>query len=286
MDATKILNMENFVLPLPVSEAFGWNNKLVNSSYEPMIQAEQRNDGSVSAFITTESKAILFFEDCKANGKVGRIINDEVTMTPFGDYVLVLAKASVCVDDVVKGTAVAGQTFQVGNVAEMDQCVQFASGIARSRALTNAGYGVVSGITIPAPNGTPGDPASAGSPELPFRTDNLPGAATGIPASGAAGATYAGYPVPGVPATAGNPAPGPVVSPSGDAPIPVDHIGWAKNVFWPTKGKTMGELLAMSPKLIKWAAENISEKNDIRRAAVLLYPQACHILGVAPKQIA
>ena len=47
----------------------------------------------------------------------------------------------------------------------------------------------------------------------------------------------------------------------------------------------MGELLAMSPKDIKWAAENIREDNDVKRAAVALYPDACRILGIAPKQI-
>lgn len=295
MDVTKMVDIENVSLPQEVKEAFGWNTKLVDTSYTPMIQAEQRMDGSVSAFITTDSKAILFFEDCKANGKIGRIINDEVTLTPFGDQVMVLAKASVCVDDVVKGTAVAGQSFRIGCVEEMDQCVQFASGIARSRALTNAGYGVVSGVTIPAPGTNPGNPpqgdapgspATAGNPALPFRTDNLPGAATGNPASGTAGAAFAGYPVPGVPHTAGTPAPGPVTPPPGDAPVPIDPLAWAKNTLWPRKGKSMGELLAMSPKDIKWAAENMRENSDVKQAAVALYPSACRALGVAPKPIA
>lgn len=281
MDVTKMVDIENVNLPQEVNEAFGWNTKLVSSSYTPMIQAEQRMDGSVSAFITTESKAILFFEDCKANGKVGRIINDEVTLMPFGEQVMVLAKASVCVDDVVKGTAVAGQSFRIGCVEEMDQCVQFASGIARSRALTNAGYGVVSGVTIPAPNGNPSDPpqgsipgSPAGNPVLPFRMDNLPGAVPSPQAPVTAGTTFAG-----TPATA------PAVPPHGAAAAPVDPLAWAKNVDWPTKRKTMGELLAMSPKDIKWAAEYIREDNDVKRAAVALYPDACRILGVAPKQI-
>lgn len=314
MDATKMLNMENLVLPQPVYEAFGWNKKLVNASFEPMIQAEQKMDGSVSAFITTESKAILFFEDCKANGKVGRIINDEVTLTPFGDRVMVLAKASVCVDDVIKGTAVAGQTFQIGNVEEMDQCIQFASGIARSRALTNAGYGVVSGVTIPAPPLNLGDPANAGNPELPFRTDNLAGTVPGNPASVSAPTATGGYPVPdtvGNPSSApagyapGNPAENPAVTPGypipgmagtpapvppgyapGVAPVPNDPVIWAKAVRWPQKKKTMGELLAMSPKDIQWAAENMRQDSDVKRASMILYPEACRMLGIAPKKIA
>lgn len=288
MDITKLIDINTTQLPEEVSDAFGWNTKLVTSSYVPMIQAEQRMDGSVSAFITTDSKAILFFEDCKANGKVGRIINDEVTLMPFGEQVMVLAKASVCVDDVVKGTAVAGQTFKIGNVEEMDQCVQFASGIARSRALTNAGYGVVSGVTIPAFNGNPGSvqdnahgsPATVGNPPLPFRTDNLPGNTSGVPVG-----THAGVQVnnPAVIPATGNVASIQNAAAPGFAPN--DPSIWAKNVIWPTKRKSMGELLAMSPKDIKWAAENIREDNEIRRAAVILYPEACRTLGVAPKQI-
>lgn len=284
MDVTKMVDINTTQLPEEVMAAFGWNQKLVTSGYMPMIQAEQRMDGSVSAFITADSKAILFFDDCKANGKVGRILNDEVTLMPFGELVMVLAKASICVDDVVKGTGVAGQTFRIGNVEEMDQCVQFASGIARSRALTNAGYGVVSGVTIPAPGGDPsspvqsnepGSPATAGNSALPFRTDNLPGSATGTPASGTAGTTFVGAPASGA-----------VVSPPGGAPVPIDPLAWAKNTLWPAKRKMMGELLAMSPKDIKWAAENIRDNSDVKRAAVALYPDACRALGVAPKQIA
>lgn len=267
MDVTKMVDIENISLPQEVNDAFGWNTKLVKTSYNPMIQAEQRMDGSVSAFITTESKAILFFEDCKANGKTGRIINDEVTLMPFGEQVMVLAKASVCVDDVVKGTAVAGQSFRIGCVEEMDQCVQFASGIARSRALTNAGYGVVSGVTIPAPGGNPPQGTVPGS-------SATEGAVTGNPASAPTGATFAG-----------NPASGAIMSPPGGTPAPNEPSVWAKNVIWPTKRKTMGELLAMSPKDIKWAAENMREDSDVRRAAVILYPEACRLLGVAPKQL-
>lgn len=273
MDVTKLVDINN-TLPPEVTDAFAWNNRLVQSSYQPMIQAEVRADGSVSAFITTESKALLFFEDCAAKGKTGRIINDEVTLTQFGEYVLVQAKASVCVDDVVKGTAVAGQTFQIGNVAEMDQCIQFASGIARSRALTNAGYGVVSGVTLPAPNSDPGHPTPVGDPTLPFRMDNIPGIAPAISGSAPPVVAAPGYPIPGMPG-----------APTTSAPDPNDPVVWAKNVNWPTKRKSMGELLAMSPKDIKWAAENIRDDSEVKRAAVILYPEACRLLGVAPKQL-
>lgn len=277
MDITKLVDINTTKLPAEVSDAFAWNTKLVSSSYQPMIQAETRMDGSLSAFITADSKAILFFDDCKAKNQNGRIINDEVTLHSFGDRVLVIAKASVCVDDVIKGTAVAGQTFLIGNVEEMDQCVQFASGIARSRALTNAGYGVVSGVTLPVPGNAPGHSAPMGDPNLPFRTDNIPGTAPSIPNSASPMVALSGYPVPGMPG-----------APTTAAPNPNDPVVWAKNVQWPTKRKSMGELLAMSPKDIKWAAENENIRNDsdVKRAAVILYPEACRLLGVAPKQIA
>lgn len=273
MDVTKLIDI-NAALPQEVVNAFKWNTTLVSSDYQPVIQAEVRQDGSMSAFITADSKAILFFNDCAKQNKTGRIINDDVTLHPFNEYVLVVAKASVCVDDVVKGTAVAGQVFQIGNCAEMDQCVQFASGIARSRALTNAGYGVVSSVTLPAPNGGTENPAPDGEAGLPFQTNNLVGAAPGNPASAPTATVPSGYPYPGA-----------IAAPSTSASDPNDPSVWAKNIVWPTKRKTMGELLAMSPKDIKWAAENMRDDNDVKRAAAILYPEACRLIGVAPKPL-
>lgn len=269
MDATKIIDINKNNLPAEVSAAFAWNTRLVDSDYQPLIQAESRADGSVSAFITTDAKAILFFDDCKRNGKIGRIIDDEVTLTPLGEYVLVQAKAYIYIDDVLKGTAVAGQTFQIGNVGEMDQCIQMASGIARSRALTNAGYGVVSGVTIPAPGG----PAPADNQPLPFETANLPAAPT-----------FNGQPVQNnIPVQTAVPGAAPQM-PS-NVPNPNDPAVWAKNVFWAAKKNHMGSILATSPKDIKWVAESMSTDCEVRQAARILYPEACRMLGVAPKPL-
>lgn len=278
MDSTKIIDVASFSIPQEAMEAFAWNQKLTKSNYIPPLQGEAQDNGLLSVFISADNKAILFFDDCAANGKTGRIINDEVTLHPVGqDIMMVQAKAYVYIDDVLKGSAVAAQAFHVTEIPVMDRVVQYASGIAKSRALTNAGYGVVSGVMVPMPNENPAPAPDYGSgPVHPSQI--VPGFQ--MPSNGgftgAANSVPAGQPMMAVPTGATMPGNGSNLN---------DSLVWAKNVVWGAKKKTMGELLNTSPRDIQWAAESLNQNSDVKRAALILYPDACRILGVAPKQL-
>lgn len=298
MDVTKIIDLGNASIPTEVNNALAWNSKLVNSEYVPPIEGEIRADGSVAAFISADNKAILFFDDCRRNGKTGKIVNDEVTFIPFGtDLVMVQAKAFVYIDDVLKGTAVAGQVFRIGDTDTMDRVIQYASGLAKSRALTNAGYGVVSSVTIPAPGGVNDPPAPVGQQgeqQLPFRTDNLPTNPAqpqqygDQPSGTVQPQQYAGQP--------GMTAPAPQYSaPPGVAPNNVsafdDPVVRAKAVYWPAKKKTLGDMMLTGDGLqsIIWAAEKMSpnpQTAEIKQAAKVLYHEACRLKGINPKIVA
>lgn len=278
MDVTRMIDLGSASVPDEVKNALAWNSKLVDSEYVPPIEGEIRTDGSVAAFISADNKAIMFFDECKRTGKCGKIINDDVTFHSFGaDLVMVQAKASIFVDDILKGTAVAGQVFRIGDVEVMDRVVQYASGLAKSRALTNAGYGVVSAVTIPAPSGSL-DPAGSGQPgaqSVPFQADNLQ---TGLNAQRVGNSM--GY--------GGNmDFQSPVAAPAAPQPAADDLIVWAKGIHWPKYKKYMGELMLNGDgiKAIIWAAEKMSANNDIKKAALILYPEACRLAGVAPKAI-
>lgn len=273
MDCTKLINIKEISIPEESKKAFEWNQRLAQSAYQPPMQVEMRADGSLAIFISADTKAVLFFDACQKAGKEGRIINDDVTFNQFGDMVMVQSKAYVYIDDVLKGTGVAGQCFRIGAESDMDLVVQYASGLAKSRALTNAGYGVVSSITIP--GNSPALPCSNDSP-LPFMVGNLP-----ENASSPAGGCVMPSQTPSV-TPAMMPAAMPQQMPSVN---PNDPTVWAKGVYWAAKKATLGDLLTTTPKVIKWAAETMAQDSDIKRGAVILYATACQMLGVAPKQL-
>lgn len=284
MKTEKIIDINNENVPQEAIDAFSWNQKLTKSEYQAPLQGELREDGSVAAFISSDSKSILFYDDCAKNGKTGRIINDEVAFHPFGpDFVLVEAKAYIYIDDVLKGSAVAGQMFQVGS-PDMDRVVQFASGLAKTRALSNAGYGVVSTVSIPGTPNTPGPDISGfqGNPGMEYPPP-LPPVPQPAPAPGTMPGGFQGV-YPNVPTSTGTIAAPAPTSVSGN-PAANDPTAWAKAVIWPAKRKSLGELLATEPTNIRWIAENMRQDNDVKRAALVLYPEACRKLGVAPKQM-
>lgn len=284
MKTEKIIDINSANVPQEAIDAFSWNQKLTKSEYQAPLQGELREDGSVAAFISSDSKSILFFDDCAKNGKIGRIVNDEVAFHPFGpDFVLVEAKAYIYIDDVLKGSAVAGQMFQVGS-PDMDRVVQFASGLAKTRALSNAGYGVVSTVSIP------GAPNTPDSESLGFQGDSgteypapLPPVPQPAPAPGTTPGGFQGA-YPNVPAPNGATAALAPALANGN-PAANDPTAWAKAVIWPAKKKSLGELLATEPTNIRWIAENMRQDNNVKRAALVLYPEACRKLGVAPKQM-
>ena len=250
-----ISSVSGVTVPEHAVYAFSLSQQLTESDYiPPLLDGDIGADGLPSVYVSGDSKALMFFDYCRKKGLNGRIINDEVQLHLMGEFGLVAAKAYVYIGDMLLGSGAAGQTFKVGNIPEMDCTIQTASGLAKSRALSNAGFGIVSQFKL--------QPQGGQLPVGSIPAGNPPAPATGSPVQ-----QPAAVPVP-VPAQAVQ-----------EDPLKL----WAKGVFWPREKMTMGELLATNPKRILWAAESMPGNGDVKKAAKLLYREACRLTGVAPK---
>ena len=273
MDSSKIINLDPSNTPQEAMNAFAFNLSLLQGKYNPPVEGEQREDGSFAAFISADSKAAMFYADCQARNAVGRIVNDEIAFAQFDAFVLVTAKCYIYVDDVLRGTGVAGQVFQIGEKITMDRVVQFASGLAKSRALSNAGYGVISSVGIPGP--APMNPDPNGYPtnaELPF-TMSEPTPTAAPVQTPAQNVIPVSQPMPGT-------------IPVQQVSANEDPVMAARNVYWPKYRQTLGELLASNPGAIIWAAETMTQGGELKNAAKLLYPEACRLTGKPQKPLA
>ncbi len=239
-------------IPDFMKEAFDYSKDLTESQYTPPLIDNFEADGTRTVYVSVDSKALLFFDYCKRNNLNGRIVNDEVLLHPMGDFVLVEAKAYVYIEDVMKGSGAAGQSFQIGQVADMDFAIQSACGLAKSRALSNAGFGIVSQFKFfPQNFGSFDSQGDSGSSDSQQSSKQNPHNATGNTAAG--------------------------------KNTEADRIAWAKSVTWPREKRTMGQILATEPGKIKWVWESMSGNGEVKQAAGILYPEACRLLGIPQK---
>ncbi|HIT33425.1 MAG TPA: hypothetical protein IAC31_02185 [Candidatus Faecousia intestinigallinarum] len=263
------IDIASLSIPESIRNAFHRNSTLLNVSFSPELKASTETDGTTALFITAEDKAMLFYEYCTVNSLEGRILCDELHFHSFGDFVICEAKAYVYIGETLKGSAVSVQCFQIGNVTEMDAAAHLARGMAKSAALTNAGFGIISRCQLP--------PTGNGLPDTSFLP--LPTSATQLAAPSLQPQQQGGYFSPAAPSQAqplqigGSPDPRAVVCPLNKPDI---------------KGKTMGEVLLCSPKSVIWLAEMKNVTPSIlpaHNAAVALYEEACRYAGQAPKQL-
>lgn len=137
---------------------FAKSLKVHQCSYDPTLDLKEfpeSNPGTVRCHLPLEAKALMFFQYCEEQGKVGRIITSDYKMETFttpqsGLLCFVTVKADIYIDNLLAGSAVAGQCCDIGSTASMDTVIQFTSGLAKSRALSNAGFGIVSGTDVDA----------------------------------------------------------------------------------------------------------------------------------------
>lgn len=128
------------------------------SSYDPtqdLRELPTDKTGTVRCHLPLEAKALRFFRYCEENNKLGRICTSNYRIDPFttaeaGLVIFVSATAEVYIDDILVGSAAAGQACRVSDGGDIDNIIQFTSGNAKSRALTNAGFGIVSGTDVDA----------------------------------------------------------------------------------------------------------------------------------------
>lgn len=159
----------NLSIPNMVPESFNHlfqaSLQIHPCSYDPTSDLKPfpgNDENSLRCIMPLESKATRFYLYCEEHQKTGRILTSDYHIdtysTPEGLTGFATVTAQVYIDDTLVGSAVAGQSFLIGNHKEMDCVLQMASGLAKSRALTNAGFGTVSGTdldsssTVPNPN--------------------------------------------------------------------------------------------------------------------------------------
>lgn len=127
------------------------------NTYDPTLDLRE-NPGDtpdkVRCYLPLEAKALRFFTFCEENGKQGKIYTSNYHMETFstaeqGLLAFVTVNADVYIDDSLVGSAAAGQCCRIGDFSNpLDRIVQVASGLAKSRALSNAGFGVVDGTDV------------------------------------------------------------------------------------------------------------------------------------------
>lgn len=262
-------------------------------SYDPTNDLRElpgNNDNTLRCHLPLEAKALLFFMHCQENGKTGKIITSDYQMQTFTTPQIPLmgfitVQADVYIDDMLVGSAIAGQSCDISNTADMDNVIQYTSGLAKSRALTNAGFGIVGGTDVDASLY-----ASQNGASLPFTMGNNT-AGNVAPSQGTTPPNSAGY-APTNPGTANGFAPGNSYQQpnAGHNPAPagdpsqvnlfqqlggqVDALTQAKTMTYPLtgyyQGKTLGSLNTRALEALANKATNDPAINAAVQAARLI----------------
>lgn len=248
---------------------------------EDLITTETNADGSAFAFLSYQSKALWFWTWCAENGKSGWIDDGDIEVHPLSESVaMVIAKATIYIDGQYAGHSSGSKAFLTADVESLNAVVQAAATTAKSRALSNAGFGAVCTSKLddipqllPDYLQNPVTQPSITATTMPQAVPAYPPVNPGTP-----------RPAPAMQAPQSMPVPQPtaVLAPMAQAPA-LDPVAAAKQIVYPGKGincgKTLGTILQTKPKDIKWIAEKYP-KPEIQAAAKLLEPEANRLLGL------
>lgn len=241
------------------AEAFEQSLKVHPCSYRPhLIQYENEFDGTPASIgLPLEEKLLLFRTYCSENDKCGCIETVDVSfrdiIAPSGPMLLVYATIVISIDGAELCRDAAGKCVALSAenaLYALDTAIQAASGLATSRALSKAGFGIVSGtdaFTAPVPaNGM----AATSESELPFTMS----APVNAPQQAAAAA------------------PAPQRAPQQtDVQRAKGFICTASGRY---KGVPLGAILLQDPKTIIYYATNYNGDPTLKQAAALLLPEA------------
>lgn len=281
------------VIPEAIQAAFDKSLEVYPCSYKPIPRlVDGYTEGTQRCQLPLEDKALMFYTYCKEAGYQGRIDTSDYTVntynTPNGVVVYATVTANVYMSGTLVGSAVAGQSCYLGNIQELDSLIQFASGVAKSRALSNAGFGIVSGSDFDATGGQNGNQTPPAG--------NLYGAPAGdCQQNGAPGYNqYHGtnQEKPPTGQHISKPAPGGYIpDPPADCTqqtisgMDEDPLAKAKAVVIDIngyyKGQRMGDLLAQKPSQILWYADTWKGSGPVKDAAKALRAEAAKICGTA-----
>lgn len=262
-----------------------------NIQPDSLLTQESNSDGTVVSYLPYQAKALWFGIWCAESGKTGWIDDSDVTIHAVSDSVaMATVKATVYIDGQAAGRAVGSKAFFLNDVAGISAVVQAAGTVAKSRALSNSGFGVVSSSKpeeppVPLPEyllGRQGTPKSE-EPVSQMQTNPAPAPNYGNYAP--MDAPMDPVPGPAAPEQGGYaPAPQMSVNPAPAGPVPgIDPVTAAKQTVYPGRGiyagKTLGEILASSPKQILWIADKYPNP-AVKEAASLLVPEAKRLTGM------
>lgn len=236
-------------------------------------------DGKQYSYLPGDIKLLWFRTYCAENNINGQVL-ESVQLHNFGEMGLVQATAEVLMNDTVVARSVAGRSFAANNLAALDGCIQMAAANARSRALSAAGFGSVSGKNedLPSPADMTGTLPFAYTPNMPVTPANPTVQANCAPVPEAPAAATPDVVQTGF-AFSASATPQPQVQ----VEEPADPLAWAKATVIEANGlfygKTMGELLATNPKQVLYYAEKWNRTGPTKDAAVALADIARSLCG-------
>lgn len=253
---------------------------------------------SFRRYLTPDGKLLWFHQYCAENGVIGRVdvqfvssetlkdIPDSEVVGGIASPVKEYWKAGIYMNETEVASAVSSGTFLVNDRVERDAASNQLRKSAIGAALSQAGFGIISGFDMSEAdrirvceamvNGALAKPATVPASVAP-PTPAAPTAPVMAPA-------FPGMAAPGNPAQGsffGAPQPSPVSSPAPTAPAPqADPLVVAKAVVWngagKNKGKTLGQILSEPGGLknITWIAKDYSprtaEGKQVQEAAALI----------------
>ena len=240
----------NMTIPAEWKALFDAARAIRPCSFDPsayLVPGDVVEGRAPSVYLPLDAKRVWFHTYCNEQGVKGTIINEEPNIrcdlvhSNGAKIGFITCNCNIIIDDVVVANAAAGQAVFVDNLGDLTMAVQNCSGSAQSRALSNAGFGAVSGTDlvaagddgkhIPLPFAT-GDAEDDNSKPAPVASDN--NSATTNTAVAAPAATEEAA----------------VTAPTVTAPTPVlDELAKAKATVCRVRsrdweGKSFGEILA------------------------------------------
>lgn len=291
------------VIPEAITKAFEKSLEVYPCSFKPELRlVEGYYPGTARCNLSLEFKMLWFRTYCTETKKVGAIhVKDtstrEFKLTNGAPMMMVTCHAEVIIDNVVIGSDIASQQCSLDNPQEVDSIYQVASGLAKSRALSNAGFGTISGSDFDvtgAGQATQNPPQMPQSPSTTSTNQAVNNPAGPAPANSRGGnvapppavKNQQGSQVPPMPPQSQPQAPNgsQMIIPGTEPPATEDPLAAAKAYICTLNGPTvrnkpLGHILATEPSTIIRIAKNDRYAGGLQEAATALLPLALKATG-------
>lgn len=186
------MELTNFKIPSEWKQLFDAAREVRPCSFNPtpyLKATDATETHGPNIFLPLEAKRTWFYAYCKETGAKGKILVS-APMIQFDlcnnsnlRFGFVSSNCDVFLDGEIVGNATAGLAFSIDNLTDMSNAIQTVTGTAQSRALSNAGFGAVSGTDMEVDDNLTGNQESDAT--LPFTVPAVvpvtaPAAAVGV----------------------------------------------------------------------------------------------------------